>query len=278
MKISVITPSYNQADFIKETLQSVAHQGFDGELEHIVIDGGSTDGTIDILKNHSPRLKWISEKDNGQADAINKGVKLATGNLIGWLNSDDVYIEGALQQVCDFFNKNPNIKWAYGKCKIVDANGKEIWKSITTYKNLNLKKFSYNSLLRENYISQPAVFFRKEIFTELGPLNPGLNYAMDYDLWLRFGKKYPAGVIPEYLACFRRHQTSKSDTGFKAQFLEQFQVAKQHGAGKLSRIIHYFNIYKIIFSYQLINSFTVKSRANLHKKVFIITIIINSRM
>ncbi len=255
MKISVITPSFNQRDFIEQTIRSVLDQEMDHELEHLIIDGGSNDGTIEILNKYNQHIIWISEPDNGQADAVNKGFRLASGDIIGWLNSDDLYLPGALQKVADYFTEHPDCKWLYGKCKIIDQDGKEIWKWITGYKNLGLRSYSYKRLLAENYISQPAVFFRKELIDELGSLNTGLDYAMDYDLWLRFGQKYPAGVINEYLSAFRRHSKSKSETDFTSQFLEQYMVAKKRNPGKMILSLHKFNIYKIIVSYRVMNMF-----------------------
>ena len=161
-KISIITPSFNQAAFLKETINSILSQEVSLEKEHIIVDGGSTDGSLEYLKSLDDRIRWISEPDRGQADAVNKGVRMATGEIIGWLNSDDLYLQGALQAVADHFRDHPECRWAYGRCRIIDSSGKERWKWITRYKNARLKKFTMDKLLRENFISQPAVFFRKE--------------------------------------------------------------------------------------------------------------------
>jgi len=256
MKISVITPSFNQCDFIDKTIHSVLSQQLDIDIEMLVIDGGSTDGTIEILKKYGDRIKWFSESDQGQADAVNKGIAMASGEIIGWLNSDDLYLPGSLKLVADYFNDNPDSKWVYGKCRIINEHEQEIWKTITRYKNISLHKFSLSRLMTENYISQPAVFFRKELFEETGPLDLNLNYALDYDLWLKFAKKYPAGVIHKYLSAFRRHNTSKSETNFKEQFSEQYRVAKRNGASRNQLLLHKFNINKIIYAYRVINFFT----------------------
>ncbi|NTV84578.1 MAG: glycosyltransferase [Bacteroidales bacterium] len=210
-KISIITPSFNQAAFLKETINSILNQEVSLEKEHIIVDGGSTDGSLEFLQTLDDRIRWISEPDRGQADAVNKGVQMATGEIIGWLNSDDLYLQGALQAVADHFRDHPECRWAYGRCRIIDSSGKERWQWITRYKNARLKKFTMDKLLRENFISQPAVFFRKELFDEAGRLNLDLHYAMDYDLWLRFAKISPAGVIDRDLSSFRRHGSSKSD-------------------------------------------------------------------
>ena len=145
MKVSIITPSYNQRDFIERTIQSVLTQNID--LEYIVIDGGSKDGTLKVLEKYKARLIWTSAKDKGQSDAVNKGLDMSSGEIIGWLNSDDIYLPGALQKVIKYFEENPECKWLYGRCKIIDQHDKEIRKFITRYKNIISGKFSYRRLL-----------------------------------------------------------------------------------------------------------------------------------
>jgi glycosyltransferase involved in cell wall biosynthesis len=254
-KISIITPSFNQVSFLKETVQSIHSQVVDLEIEHIIVDGGSTDGTVEYLQELGDQVIWWSGKDKGQADAVNKGIRMATGEIIGWLNSDDLYLPGALQAVADHFGKHPGCRWLYGRCRIIDKFGRERWKWITGYKNARLKKFAYDKLLRENFISQPAVFFRKDLFEEAGPLDLELHYAMDYDLWLRFGKISPAGVVSKDLSSFRRHGGSKSETGYRDQFFEQYAVANRYGPSFYNRAAHRFNIFKIITSYRIISLF-----------------------
>ena len=253
MKISIITPSYNQGNFIEETIQSVISQKGSFELEYFVIDGGSKDRTVDILKKYEGKLSWISEPDNGQTHAINKGLKKATGDIIAYLNSDDIYELGALRKVVHFFQKNPEKKWGYGKCRIINENGKEIRKWITSYKNFLLKKYSYNKLLSENFISQPATFFRRELLDEIGFFDEKQHLVMDYEYWLRIGEKYDAGVIDEYLADFRWYTTSKSGGNFKKQFKEELYIAKKYAHGKkLPILLHAFNYYKIVGMYSLL--------------------------
>jgi glycosyltransferase involved in cell wall biosynthesis len=256
MKITVITPSYNQGHFIERTIRSVLDQEFPGELEYLVIDGGSTDGTLAVLQKFADRLRWVSEQDEGLADAVNKGLSMATGEVIGWLNSDDLYLPGTLQAVAAHFEKNPESMWLYGKCRIIDPDDREIYRSVTIYKNLLLRAFNYGRLLTENYISQPAVFFRKKLLKEVGPLRKDLRFAMDYDLWLRFGRKYPATVLPLYLSEFRRHPGSLSENYTRKQFDEQYAVAVSHGASGMQRGIHQFNIKKIVWGYKVLSLFS----------------------
>jgi glycosyltransferase involved in cell wall biosynthesis len=253
--ISIITPSYNQGHFIGLTLASVSGQGIT-DVEHIVIDGGSTDHTLQVLRDHGSGVKWTSGRDSGLADAVNKGVAQASGDLIGWINSDDLYLPGALQAVESFFAGNPGIEWAFGRCIIIDSKGDERWRWITKYKNLGLKRYAYRRLLRENFISQPAVFFRKELFDRAGGLDISLKYAMDYDLWLRFGRISAPGFIDRELSAFRRHGSSKSETGTRDQFREQYAVSLRYQPHRSDRLIHRFNIFKIVWSYRLISLFS----------------------
>jgi glycosyltransferase involved in cell wall biosynthesis len=253
MKITVITPSYNQGQFIGRTIDSILSQEFDGELEYLVIDGGSTDNTLEILKGYGDRIRYVSEKDKGLADAVNKGLAKATGDIIGWLNSDDLYRPGTLAKVMGYFSANPECRWLYGKCRIIDPDDREIYKNVTRYKNLLLKKYSYSRLLTENYISQPAVFFRRSLIEEAGNLRTDLRFALDYDLWLRFGCRYPAAVIHSYLSDFRRHPQSLSETNTVRQFEEQFNVAREHGASRLQLVIHKFNVKKILLGYKALS-------------------------
>ena len=258
MKISIITPSYNQAEFIERTIQSVLSQNYP-DLEYIVMDGGSTDGTIEILQKYSAKIIWKSEKDNGQSDAINKGLRMVTGDIVAYLNSDDTYESGTFKKIVEFFQSNPDKKWVTGKCRIIDENDKEIRKLITFYKNLFLKKYSYAKLLSENFISQPATFWRRELFFEIGYFNEEEHFCMDYEYWLRIGQKYPAGIINEYLANFRYHITSKSGGVNKKQFQDELRIAKKFSKRKnLPMTLHKINYYKITLLYQLFNLFNKK--------------------
>lgn len=251
MKISIITPSYNQAHFIEETIKSVFSQKGDFDLEMIIVDGGSTDGTVEILKKYSDKIIWISEKDNGQADAVNKGISMSSGEIIGWLNSDDLYLENTLKIVSDHFMANDNCDWLFGKCKIIDSKGNSTRSLNTKYKDYHLLRYSYKKLLVENFISQPAVFFRRSLFIKYGPLNIEYNYAMDYDLWLRFGKISHPCIVNEYLAAFRKHPGSKSENSYKKQFREEYKIAKLYNDSKWINFKHWLNIRKIMIAYVL---------------------------
>jgi glycosyltransferase involved in cell wall biosynthesis len=250
MKISVVTPSFNSGRFIERTLCSVLDQGYP-DLEYFVVDGGSSDNTVQILERYGDRIWWRSEPDSGQSDAINKGLRRATGEIVAFLNADDTYEPGALDRVAAFFRENPDAKWAYGKCRIIDAADREIRRPITLYKNLLLRRYSYTKLLTENFISQPSTFWRREVHDVIGYINEAEHYAMDYEFWLRLGQRYPAGVIPHYLAAFRMYETSKSGSLANPQFEDELRIARAFNDGaRWPMAIHRFNYHKIIWTYR----------------------------
>lgn len=226
-RMTIITPSFNQGAYIEQTIRSILDQGYP-DLEYWVLDGGSTDETLDILRKYESRLQWISEKDRGQSHAINKGLRKATGEIIAFLNSDDYYEPGALLKVGQFFAGTPKAAWVTGKCRTVDPQGQEMRRSITLYKNLWLRTRSYKALLVLNYISQPATFWRKEVVDRIGEFDEALRYTMDYDYWLRVGQHYRLWFINEYLTAFRLHPSSKSGSSTEAQFAEDLETARRY--------------------------------------------------
>lgn len=257
LKISIVIPSYNAAQFIEETIQSILNQNFP-LLECIVIDGGSSDGTLDILKKYEGRLAWISEKDRGQSDAINKGLKLASGNIVTYICADDVYERDCFQKVANFFDQNPTVKWVFGKCKIIDENGLEIRKPITQYKNFWQRRYSYNKLLIINFIAQPAVFWRKELTDEIGLFDINARLVMDYEYWLRAGAKYNPGFIDDYLASFRVHSQSRSSVNFSKAAGEAFGVAKRYANSEKRNFLvplQYLDYLSVVFGYSVYNIF-----------------------
>jgi len=208
-KLSIVTPSFNQGHFIEETLRSVRSQRYP-VLEHIVIDGASTDGTVEILKRYSSTpgweyLRWISEPDHGQTDAINKGFQRATGNIIGWLNSDDLYEPDSFARIAKAFEENPMVDFIYGDYLIIDETGK----TLISKKEID---FDWEILLCGlNYIAQPNVFFRSQVFKELGYLNDSLQFVMDYEFWLRAATHgFRFQHIPIALAACRWHLDAKT--------------------------------------------------------------------
>lgn len=260
LKISVITPSYNQARFIERTIKSVLSQAYPC-LEYIIVDGGSTDGTISILKKYSDRIKWVSEKDRGQTNAVNKGIKMSSGHIIGWLNSDDLYEQGALEKVNAFFLNNPSCKWATGLCRIIDADDREARRYVKLYKNMLLRHFNgYNTLLTTNYISQPATFLRREAFTEFGFFDEKEDRVMDYEYWLRIGGRYAPCVVNDYLACFRVHAQSKTSGGFNKTFSDELKIARRYSKSGVINTAHYVSGLCICAVYSALNAFNGKKQ------------------
>ncbi|MDH4164304.1 MAG: glycosyltransferase [Nitrospirota bacterium] len=251
-KITIITPSLNQGQFIERTIMSVLDQHYPN-LEYIVMDGGSKDETLDILARFEGRLRWISAPDRGQADAINKGLRLASGDIVAFLNSDDVYEPGTFERVARYFVDHPDAMWLTGKCRIIDEQDREVRKCITVYKNLLLKWYSYSLLLVTNPISQPATFWRRRLADEIGLFNPEEHLVMDYDYWLRIGEKYPLAVLPTYSARFRVYLTSKTSTFFLTTFRRELELAKSHSTSPLLNILHHLSYLAIASVYQIMN-------------------------
>jgi glycosyltransferase involved in cell wall biosynthesis len=207
MKISIVTPSYQQGKFILRTLESVHQQRIDIALEHMVFDANSTDETIQILQQASremPGLRWRSEADRGQAHAVNKGIQATDGDIIGWLNSDDVYYPNALQTVINTFRDNPSVDVIYGMADHIDTEG-------IPFESYPTEDWDPERLFQTCYICQPALFFRRSVVEKHGLLNQSLQYCMDYEYWIRLGK---AGVtflyLPQKLAGSRLYQETKT--------------------------------------------------------------------
>ena len=210
-RITIITPSLNQAGYLDQTIRSVLGQDYP-HLEYIVIDGGSTDGSVDIIRKYQSHIAyWVSEKDQGQAHAINKGLERATGDIIGYLNSDDYYLDGALARVAECFSRQGDVDLLHGRCRVVDQDGMELGKhtgSITRYDEiLDLWDVWWN---RRNFV-QPEVFWTKRIGDKIGRFREDLSWVMDYEYWLRILRAGArVGFIDAELAAFRLQPAQKS--------------------------------------------------------------------
>jgi len=252
MKISVITPSFNHGQFLERTIKSVLEQQGSFELEYIIFDGGSTDTTADILKRYEGRLFYKIERDKGQVDAINKGFQRATGDIVGWVNSDDVLLPGALERVARAFEADAALQWMHGRCDIIDENDRVIRKWISAYKHWCCRRYSYSRLVTVNFISQMTVFWRRTLFEKIGYLDPELKLAFDYDYWLRLGKVAAPKYVQERQAGFRWYRTSKSGANYSAQFSEDYRVAEKHApAERMTLFFKRLQTLRIVTVYKL---------------------------
>jgi len=235
MKISVITVCLNADAYIGKTLSSVAEQSWH-DVEHIVVDGGSADNTLQILEkaaDRNLRLRFSSSPDSGISDAMNNGVAQATGSLVCFLHADDFFADnGVLERVALKFIEHPAIEWLTGGIHHVDKQGQII-------RSFLVRRWSYSRLLRGNIIFHPATFLRRELLLDAGGFDAGLRYAMDYDLWLRLGKTSAPYLLDQPLACFRLHDSSCSVSQVDAAFREEFAVRCRYLADKpLQKALH----------------------------------------
>jgi glycosyltransferase involved in cell wall biosynthesis len=230
VSFSIVTPSLDAEATIAQALASVRDQGYT-PLEHVVVDGGSADRTMEIVRAAGDHVRWVSEPDRGLSDAMNKGIAMARGDVVGWLNADDLYLPGALRRVADVFARRPDAEWVTGRCLIVDADGNEIRRGITRYKDALLRHWSFPLFLTQNFVSSPATFARRDALQAVGGLEERFRYSMDYDVWLKLARRSAPVVLDAPLACFRMAEGSLSMSGFERQFREHEQNAREHGAG-----------------------------------------------
>ena len=258
--VSIITPSYNHARYIEATMQSVLTQDYP-RIEYIVVDGGSDDGTVDIIKKYANSLEsdsllsenqkqasgihnsitwWVSEKDKGQTDAINKGFARATGSILAWLNSDDTYEPDAVSAAVKYLQEHPEVGMVYGDCNFINESGRVIGK-------FNSAQTDYR-LLRQGYvhIPQQTMFFRADLWKQVGPLDPSFYFAMDYDLWTRIAAISEIRYVPQTWANFRLHTSGKTILSDDRCWPEMVRVHYRDGGSFFSVIVAKYYIRKLI--------------------------------
>ena len=238
--VSIVTPSYNQGRFLESTIRSVLEQEYPN-IEYILVDGGSTDGSIDIIQRHSDRFAWwVSEKDKGQTDAINKGFSHAQGDILAWINSDDTYEPYAVSEAVDFLRAHPEVGLVYGDANFIDETGGVIARfpaAQTDYQRL-----------RRGYvhIPQQAAFWRADLWKKVAPLDPSFFFAMDYDLWIRLAAHAALKNKPRVWANFRLHVGGKTITADERCWPEMLRIHYRDGGSWFSIIQAKYYIRKVI--------------------------------
>jgi len=251
--ISIVTPSYNQAQFIRATIDSVLSQDYPN-LEYFVMDGGSTDSTVEILKSYGNKIKWESVKDDGQTDAINKGLRLAKGDVLAYLNSDDIYLPGTLKRIGEYYAAT-GADWITGDCLTIDVVGnpsKGNW-LISGYKRFLMALYSPLTLrIADSMLPQPSTFWSRKAYAKVGEFNVKYHYVMDYDYWLRMSKLYKPHDLKVPLSGFRFQSDSKSQTGRVKLMAEGLITLKENGANKFELWLHKLHSNLTLLAYNLI--------------------------
>jgi len=238
--VSIVTPSFNQARYLEATIQSVLSQNYP-RLEYIIVDGGSTDGSVEIIRKYESKLAWwVSEKDQGQTDAINKGFAHAKGNFFAWLNSDDTYEPNALSSAVDFLQTHPEVGLAYGDANYINEENHIIGRFPAAQTDLVRLRRGYV------HIPQQAAFFRADLWRAAGPLDPSFYFAMDYDLWVRLATRSQVKYVPQMWANFRLHTSGKTISADDLCWPEMLRVHYRDGGKLLSVIVAKYYIRKLI--------------------------------
>jgi glycosyltransferase involved in cell wall biosynthesis len=250
--VSVVTPSLNQGAFIEDAIQSVLDQNYP-RVEHIVVDGGSNDGTLDVLQRYA-HLRWLSEPDRGQADAVNKGFAMAQGTIFGWLNSDDMYLPGAISAAVGVLLET-GCGLVHGGWRQIDEQGRRI-------RDVEAVPFDLRRQLDyANLVAQPGALFTREAFEAVGGLDTSYRYAMDYELFLRIGGRFEVRHVDRVQASYRYHPDSKTVAESEGFVDETFRAARTHGARLRSRMVIDFYLprrkpwlYRFVRAYRLVRA------------------------
>lgn len=227
--VAIVTPSYNQAPFIGKAIESVLAQDYPN-LEYLVVDAGSTDGTLDVLRSFGDRVRWISEPDSGQAEGVDKGIRLTRGEIIGWLNADDMYAPGAARAAAEALRTHEWAPAVYGDGTFIDADGREIGPCT------HVQAYSLERLINElDFIVQPATFFRRSAYEAAGGLDWGLRFCLDYDLMIKLGQQAPLLYMPRVQAFVRVYESTKTASGGLPRLDEIEKMIRRHGRRTLPR-------------------------------------------
>lgn len=251
--ISVVTPSFNQGRFIRATIDSVIHQNYPN-LEYIVMDGGSTDETVKILQSYGKKIRWVSRHDQGQADAVNQGLKQTQGDLVAYLNSDDIYLPGALRRVGEYYART-RADWITGDCLTIDEQGNKSRNNwlFSSYKRLLMRLYSPTTLrIADSMLPQPSTFWSRQAYEKVGDFDIRYNYALDYDYWLRMARYYRPHDLKTPLSGFRFQQQSKSQTGREKLMAEGMLALQRNGAKSWELIVHKLHSDLTLFVYKLL--------------------------
>jgi len=252
VRISIVTPSLNCANHIEQSILSVRNQETSADIQYVVMDGGSTDGTLDILRKYEDRLTWVSEPDEYHSHALNKAFALCDGDVVAWINADDYYEPGAFEVVRQTFEVNPDASWVAGYYRMVDADGREIRKLQARYKHWLMRHYSYSLLVAENVFAQPSTFYRRGALEKCLPLDyisPN-RPAFDYKLWLDLGKVGAPAVVPEVLSNFRYLSDSVTGAQTGKLFKGELNYARREfRTHPFAVVLHHLNWMKIRLVY-----------------------------
>ncbi|MCX6071837.1 MAG: glycosyltransferase family 2 protein [Chloroflexi bacterium] len=238
--VTIVTPSFNQAQFLGETIESVLSQDYP-RIEYIILDGGSTDGSVDIIRRYEDRLAaWVSEPDKGQTEAINRGFGMAHGEILAWLNSDDVYRAGAVKEAVAHLQAHPEVGMVHGGGYYIDEAGAAVARFPSADTN-------HRELRRgAPHIAQQSAFFRSAVWRMVGPLDPTFYYAMDYDLWIRISAMTPLAYVPRMWSGFRLHGESKSMTVARRCWPEMIRVHFRDGGSVFSILYAKYLVRRVV--------------------------------
>lgn len=241
--VSIITPSYNQGQFLAQTIESVFSQDYP-RLEYIIVDGGSTDDSVKVIQQYADRLAWwVSERDKGHADALNKGFARASGEILAWINSDDTYQPGAIREAVDFLLGHPKSSMVYSDANLIDEAGKFLGR-------FPARQTDYARMLNGYvHIPQATTFFWARLWKQIAPLDLSLKYAFDYDLWMRLAKIDPVVYVPRTWANFRLHEAGKTVYLDDRCYPDMIRVSRREGGSKISPLIIRWYIRRLFFAW-----------------------------